>query len=263
MYNQIKRVLFNILGTVIIVAATIGGIYVMENNKLPNLQSFIAGTQQVKQYANTLAKNITQKKTPTPSPTVVPSDTPIPTITNTPTPSPYLTPTLMPAYPYTPEQLTLASDSATTSDYTKFRYFIAGAPMFETSMPKTWTAVEQRLYNKLQISFGPPQNTYMGYLTNFYEHMNLMIFTKGDVSTFDITKWNNTDKRFLDGSPLSEWTDIKVNGKHAKRTMLTQRMEVDTIAIVESEHLIIFSNYYKDENNIFENLVSNFKVLGN
>ncbi len=260
MYNQIKRVLFNIFGTVIIVAATIGGIYVMETNKLPNLQSFIAGTEQVKQYANTLAQNITKKKTPTPSPTVTPSDTPIPTITNTPTPSPYLTPTLMPAYPYTPEQLTLASDSANVNDYAKYGNFEVGFLKFETLIPKNWTAVEGNRFNRIPISFGPPQTEQQGYITNFYGHMSLTIISKRDVSTSDVTKWTNKDQKFFDGSPLSMWTDITVNGKPAKRIMLTQRMKVDTVVVVEGDNIIIFSNYYKDEDAIFKNLIVNFKM---
>lgn len=134
MYNQIKRVLFNILGTVIIVAATIGGIYVMETNKLPNLQSFIAGTEQ---YANTLAKNITQKKTPTPSPTVTPEYTII-LPSETPTPTPYVIP------PATP---TVTPDPYTYRQYTSS--LISYLPDLKIPFPKVITSIQDKDVTKL------------------------------------------------------------------------------------------------------------------
>lgn len=42
--------------------------------------------------------------------------------------------------------------------------------------------------------------------------------------------------------------------------MLFERMKVDTVVIVEGDNLIIFSNYYKDEDTIFKNLIVNFKI---
>ena len=260
MINRLKGLVINTLGTILIVALTAGGIYWIENNKLPKLATLVGGTEQIKQYTTTLAQNITKKKTPTPTPTIVPSDTPMPTITNTTTPSPYLTPTLMPAYPYTQEQIHLSSDSADLNDYAKYGNFEVGFLKFETVIPKNWTAVEGNRYNKVPIFFGPPQTEQQGYITNFYGHMSLTIISKRDVSTLDVTKWTAKDQQFLNGGLLSEWVDITVNGKPAKRTMLFERMKVDTVVIVEGDNLIIFSNYYKDEDTIFKNLIVNFKI---
>lgn len=99
MINRLKGLVINTLGTILIVALTAGGIYWIENNKLPKLATLVGGTEQIKQYTTTLAQNITKKKTPTPIPTVtpeytiiLPSETPTPTIYMSPTPSPTVTP---------------------------------------------------------------------------------------------------------------------------------------------------------------------------